>query len=152
MPSNNELKATAIELAGQLGRTETDINLDQNNAGLLELVKSLRIEVNALPPAAPAAPAAPGTDTPPETPAEPAKAETPGDPNAGAEDAADAKKAATAEKAKPKKKPPFTVAKGKSITTKRGILADGEEIKAEDLGGGQESINDFVNSGMIDKN
>ena len=65
---------------------------------------------------------------------------------------AKAQKKADEKAAKKKKKPPFTIAAGKSITTKRGILADGDEIKAADLAGGSKAINDFVETGHIDKN
>lgn len=69
----------------------------------------------------------------------------------GAEDAAKAKAKADEEKAKPTEKPPFYVSKGKAITSKRGILADGEEIKAEDLAGGKEALEAFVKSGHVAK-
>lgn len=58
-------------------------------------------------------------------------------------------KAAEAEAAK---KPPYEIAEGKSITTKRGILAEGDEIKAKDLPGGKEALDSFVNSGHVVKN
>lgn len=48
-------------------------------------------------------------------------------------------------------KPPFRVSKGKAITSKRGILADGDEIKAEDLAGGKEALEAFVKSGHVAK-
>lgn len=40
---------------------------------------------------------------------------------------------------------------GRSITTKRGILSDGAEVKAEDLSGGQPSLDAFVKSGHVEK-
>ena len=40
---------------------------------------------------------------------------------------------------------------GKAITSKRGILADGDEIKAEDLAGGTEALEAFVKSGHVGK-
>ena len=49
------------------------------------------------------------------------------------------------------KKPPFSVAKGAAITTKRGILSNGDEIKAEDLSGGQKAIDAFVKTKHIIK-
>ena len=45
----------------------------------------------------------------------------------------------------------YTVADGKSLTTKRGILGDGAQIKAEDLAGGQEAIDAFLKSGHVVK-
>lgn len=59
------------------------------------------------------------------------------------EDKANAKAAA--------KKPPFSVAKGKAITSKRGVLAEGDEIKAEYLPGGDDAIKAFVKSGHVVK-
>ena len=44
---------------------------------------------------------------------------------------------------------PFSVAPGKSITSKRGIRADGEEIKAEDLPGGEETLASLVKRGYV---
>ena len=48
-------------------------------------------------------------------------------------------------------KPPFYVSKGKAITSKRGILADGDEIKADDLAGGKDALEAFVKSGHVAK-
>ena len=57
--------------------------------------------------------------------------------NAAAEDAVAAKAAADEAKAEAAaKKPDFYVMPGKAITSKRGILSDGQEIKADDLPGG----------------
>jgi len=75
--------------------------------------------------------------------------------DAAAKNAAEVKAVATkkkAEDAKNAKKSPFTIAKGKAITTKRGILGEGDEIKIKDLEGGKEAIDSFVKSGHIDKN
>jgi len=54
--------------------------------------------------------------------------------------------------AKKAKKPPFTVGMGKSITSKRGILEDGEEVKASDLPGGEGALQKLVDVGVIDDN
>lgn len=48
-------------------------------------------------------------------------------------------------------KPPFYVMPGKCLTSKRGLIADGDEIKAEDLAGGKEALNAFVKSGHVGK-
>ena len=45
----------------------------------------------------------------------------------------------------------FYVCRGKAITSKRGILADGDEIKAEYLAGGEESLEYLVKSGYVGK-
>ncbi len=43
----------------------------------------------------------------------------------------------------------YILAPGKSMLTKRGIIADGCEITAKDLPGGAESLNAFVETGVI---
>lgn len=53
--------------------------------------------------------------------------------------------------AKEEKLPPFSVASGKSITSRRGILAPGDEIKADDLAGGKDALDAFVKSGHVVK-
>ena len=72
-------------------------------------------------------------------------------PGAAAKAAAEAKEKAQKAKAEEGEKPAFSVAKGKAITSKRGILADGDEIKAEDLAGGKEALEAFVKSGHVGK-
>lgn len=47
------------------------------------------------------------------------------------------------------KLPEYTMAEGKALTTRRGICAEGDEIKAEYLPGGLEAIKAFVKSGHI---
>ena len=71
----------------------------------------------------------------------------------GAEAGAAAKAEAEAEKAKKVKaaKPPFSVGKGKALTTKRGILGGGEEVTAEDLPGGKDALTALVESGHVVK-
>ena len=49
-------------------------------------------------------------------------------------------------------KPPYTVAEGKALTTKRGVKADGDEIKPTDLPGGKDALEAFVESGHVVKN
>lgn len=49
------------------------------------------------------------------------------------------------------KKPPFYIADGKSLTSRRGVLAPGAEIKAADLAGGQPAIDEHVKNGFICK-
>ncbi len=53
--------------------------------------------------------------------------------------------------AEPAKAFPFSVAAGKAITTKRGILAEGEEIAEVDLSGGKDSLEALVKSGHVKK-
>jgi regulator of protease activity HflC (stomatin/prohibitin superfamily) len=59
-------------------------------------------------------------------------------------------KAAKAAAAKPKL-PEYYLNDRKSLTTKRGILSDGEEITAKDLPGGKEALDGFVDSGHVAK-
>lgn len=47
--------------------------------------------------------------------------------------------------------PAFHVAEGKAITSKRGILADGDEIKATDLAGGEKALEAFIKSKHVVK-
>ena len=49
------------------------------------------------------------------------------------------------------KAPSFYVCDGKAVTSKRGILSDGAEIKADDLAGGAEALNAFIKSGHVVK-
>lgn len=54
-------------------------------------------------------------------------------------------------KTAPKKKPPFYVAPGKSLTSRKGILSGDteDEVKAEYLGGGKQALDAFVKSGHV---
>jgi hypothetical protein len=45
----------------------------------------------------------------------------------------------------------YVVNAGKAITSKRGILADGDAIEAKDLAGGDDALQAFVVSGHIKK-
>lgn len=47
--------------------------------------------------------------------------------------------------------PPYSVAKGKAITTKRGIRAEGDEVFASDFVGGQKILDGFVKTRHIVK-
>lgn len=51
----------------------------------------------------------------------------------------------------PAPEPTFYVPEGRAITSKRGILADGAEVKAEYFPGGQETLDNLVKSGHIKK-
>lgn len=65
------------------------------------------------------------------------------------ERAAIAEKEAEAKEAE--KKPPFYVAEGKAITCSKGVLADGDEVKAAYLGGGKDALNALVKAGHVKK-
>lgn len=77
----------------------------------------------------------------------------PGPPGAGADDAAEAKANAEAvkiEAAKNAKRPPFYVVDGKSVTTKKGICSNGDEVKAEYFAD-QNALAELVKSGIVAK-
>jgi hypothetical protein len=66
--------------------------------------------------------------------------------------AAQAKKAARNAGKQPKPtRPPFYVAPGKSLTSKKGILSGdtADEVKAEFLTGGKKALDAFVKSGHV---
>lgn len=48
--------------------------------------------------------------------------------------------------------PPYYVADGHSITSKRGILSAGDEVDERSFSGGMESVNDHVKKGFVIKN
>jgi hypothetical protein len=45
----------------------------------------------------------------------------------------------------------YFVKMGKAITSKRGILSDGDPIEADDLSGGKEALEYFEKAGFLDK-
>jgi hypothetical protein len=46
---------------------------------------------------------------------------------------------------------PYSVKKGGAVTSKRGILADGQALSAADLAGGQSALDALVKSGHVVK-
>ena len=46
---------------------------------------------------------------------------------------------------------PYSIAQGKAVTCKKGMLEHGDEIKAEYLGGGQDALDLLVNSKVVVK-
>ena len=58
------------------------------------------------------------------------------------------------EEKEPEEKEPelkFYIVAGKAITSQRGILSDGDEIKEQDLPGGLTALKAFVKSGYVVK-
>lgn len=53
--------------------------------------------------------------------------------------------------AKKKARPPYYIAEGKALTTKRGLLGPRREIKAEDLAGGEKALKAFVKTKHVIK-
>lgn len=128
MPSNKQYIEDAIKLAEELGlKVETE---GLNNQSLADLVSDLKAKKK---------------DAERETPAD--KAE---DDAAAAAALAELESGETKEKEEAKKFP-FYVKEGKAVTSKRGILSDGDEIKADDLPGGKEALDAFVKSGHVVK-
>ena len=46
---------------------------------------------------------------------------------------------------------PYSIAKGKSVVCKKGILSHGDEIKSDYLGGGEDALNALVKSKVVVK-
>lgn len=130
--------ASNAELSAQIKVLDPDAVTDGlNNARLTEKLAELEKLAET--------PTDPADETPPTTvvdaEAEKAKVEA---------DAAKAKADAEAEKAK-EKKYPYAVAKGKSITTKQGVIGPGDEIKAEWLPTGKDALDQLVKSKYVIK-
>lgn len=53
---------------------------------------------------------------------------------------------------KPQDLAPYTIAKGKSVTSKKGILGEGKEVKVEFLAGGKDSLDALVRAGFVTEN
>ena len=137
-------KIKQTELIDKIKELSPDVKVEGLDlAGLQTILESVDTEENrkALADKPPAAP--------PKAPAKP---------KSKAGRVADEKKAAavkkeTVEKAVAKKaeKFPYSIKAGKSVTSKKGVLAPGDEVKAEYLGGGQKSLDALVKSGHVDK-
>lgn len=52
---------------------------------------------------------------------------------------------------KGKAQAPFTVAKGKSVSSRRGILGPGDEVSARDFAAGAERLDELVDAGVLVK-
>lgn len=127
MASNKELieKITAAATEKGVDVPETE---GKNNNDLTAILKNLK------------------TPTPPAAPKDDEKVDS----NVKDDAATDAKAEAENVKVDKKiKRPPFYIAPGKALTTKRGILGPDDEIKAEDLAGGIESIKKWVKTGHV---
>lgn len=137
MPSNKELQNALSEAAKVLG-VDTPDTTDMKNAEMAETLKEANAEIE-------------------DRKAEKEKVEREELEEAAKDDSAAAallaKKEAEEKEPEPEELPPFTVAKGKALTTiKRGIRADGQEITEDDLAGGKKALTAFVKSGHVDKN
>ena len=126
MPSNKDLIAD-IEAEAKAKGIDAPATSGKSNVELIDILKNLK---------------------------------TPPAPNDGDDkkdgDQDDAAKAAAdeAEKIKPAKavkRPPYYMVDGKALTTKKGILSDGDEIKPEYLAGGKSALEKFIKSGHVAK-
>jgi hypothetical protein len=61
------------------------------------------------------------------------------------------KPAASIPEQEPEQELKFYIVTGKALTSKRGILSDGDEINAEDLPDGLKALKAFVKSGYVVK-
>ena len=121
MANKVELVAEIAELSEQLG-TDVPATDEMTKADLEVVVENLKAGVKA-------------ADT--EANSADAKAKR--------KAARDAKKAEEEED-----RPPYYLLPGKSVTTmRRGIQADGDEVKAEDFRGGQENLEALIEAGYI---
>jgi len=163
MPSNRELKREAEALGEELGVSVDTAGL--NNAKLVDLVSELKAKRGDAPveshepeqprvssltraasrPAEPEPfeepePSAPEPQTEPDPPApEPVN----GAPEMGGPP--DPKPAA------PALKYPYTVAQGKACTSLRGILGPGQQANPEYFSGGQRTLDQLVDKGIVIK-
>lgn len=134
MPSNAEYTKQAEELAEGLGLEISTEGL--NNEKLAALVSDLKAKKKD------------ADNQAAEEAAAKAAAELE---EKAKEDSAAAAIKAKQDAEKAAKKPPFYVMPGKAITSKRGVLSDGDEIKVDDLAGGKEALEAFVKSGHVGK-
>lgn len=122
MPSNKDLVKAIADISAELEKDAPETE-GKNNGELANILSALKAEKK--------------------------EADKDLTPDAAAKAAAEAKAKADEAKAKADEKPPFFVMPGKCLTSKRGLLADGDEIKADDLAGGKEALDDFVKSGHV---
>jgi len=120
MASNKELIANILAIS------PSAVTEGLTNAQLSEMVKGLK--------GSDAAAAQADEDAAAQALADAAAAQA--DEDAAAQALADAEK-------------PYTVAKGKAITSKRGILSDGDEVRASDFAGGGEAFAALCKKGHI---
>jgi hypothetical protein len=150
MASNKELTEQALALASELGVTVQTDGL--KNEGLVALVASLAEQKAARPAAPPPAAAPPAGEAPPVAapPAEGTRAPIDGaaDPNAGGLLGGPPP---AAPQAPPTTAFEYAVAPGCSIACARGLLNEGDEIRASDVGGGDERLAELVASGHVAK-
>lgn len=135
MPSNKDLKIAILAAAVTLGVDGPDLE-GKTNADMADMLKEANAEIES-------------------ANAEKERLEREELEAAAEEDSAAAallaKKQAEEAAAEEDELPEFYISKGKAITSRRGILADGDEITVKDLIGGEKAIKAFIKSGHISK-
>jgi len=130
MPSNKDLK-NEIQLISEKLELEIDTN-GLNNRQLVETLSDLKAKER---------------DMELETQADSAAAKEP----EAKEPEAKEPEAKEPEAKELKKALKIYVKKGKAITTKRGILSDGDEIKESDIHNGEKELERLLKSGYLEK-
>lgn len=123
MPSNKNLVESIVELSKELGITTNTEGL--NNKALCEVLSTLKLQKEEKDKTA--ANNAKGSNPPDDS-------ETPDNPPDSPEPKADGK---------------LKVAKGKSLTSLKGILAEGDVVDASCFVGGQETLDELVKKEYI---
>ena len=145
MPSNKDLIIAIGEEATAKG-VDTPDTEGKNNADLVGILKDLK----AKEPVAPTPPPADDEDLDNDLDNAESEANAEASRKAAQEQV---KKEADANKAPPPPEPaPYTVATGKAITCKKGVLGEGEEIKETFLAGGKKDLDNLVKKGFVVKN
>jgi hypothetical protein len=150
MASNKELAEQATALAVELGITVETEGL--KNAALHELVAELQTRLGRSPAAA-ASEAPSDAGGPPEPPAGEGTPPPPAKPKRAPVDGARGSDAGgppePPKPPAPKLRHPYQVAPGKSLTTLRGVLGPGDEMRATDCADGVEQLERLVAGGYL---
>jgi hypothetical protein len=157
MATNRELAEEAKSLAKTLSMEVDTTGL--GNAKLTELVESLRAKTGEATKAESggtqegATSAGDGSTAPAATAPAASKPATPEATRPPIDGASDGSQGGPppAAKARPKARWPFTIAPGKSVTSKRGIRGPGDEVRATDFRGGEERLAQLVAAGVVIK-
>jgi hypothetical protein len=140
--TNKELTEQAASLAVELGIEVETKGL--NNAALADLVADLQKRLGRSPVAAASEASVADRQAPP-TPEKPARP-----PVDGARSASEAGGPPEPPKAPaPKVRHPYQVAPGKALTTMRGVLGPGDEMRPTDCSGGVEQLDHLVAKGYL---
>lgn len=142
MPTNKELKTEILSLSEHLGiEVETD---GKTNEDLVKLASDLRAKKRD---------ADLSTDADGKEPEKPdASAAESASKTETDESGGQAKEGSAppdAEEDTPAPPPGYYVTEGRSVTTVRGIIAEGAEVTASDFSGGEETLTAFTEKGIL---